>query len=134
MMTYKTIHSLSQPLHTCQISLHRIFQLRHYPLKIQGSLRFPGLRRSQLAAGLFPVGLPSSGITSQLKSYNLALLTPKPKLKTHFFELAFNQPLISTESFFSGSVSVSMSSYSIRFYIVLLMRVSLFILINITFL
>ena len=49
---------------TCQIPLHHIFPLVHYTFIIQGSWWFPGLWRCQLASRLFPVGLPSPGITS----------------------------------------------------------------------
>ena len=118
LMTYKTAHSLAH--RTCQISLHQIFQLVHYALIIQGSWWFPGLRKSQLAAGLFPVRPPSSGITSQLTSDNLALLTP----------LNINSKLI----LIASSVCQGQSqwvTYSVFFvfYIVLLTRNNLLFLI-----
>ena len=66
LMTYKTVHSTAVVQTSDLITPY----IPTSALRSQNS-GFPGSRRGQLAAGF-----PSSGITSQLTSDNLALLTP----------------------------------------------------------
>ena len=69
----------------------------HYALRIQSSWQFPGLRRIQLAAGLFSIMPPSFGITSDIRQSG-STDAFKSKLKTYLFNLTFNQSLTSIAS------------------------------------
>ena len=53
LMHCKTVHSIAPSYMSDHIIQQ--FHLLYYAFKMQGSWRFPGLRRSWLAAGLFPM-------------------------------------------------------------------------------
>lgn len=74
-------------------------------LRILGSYMSPETKRSQLAAGLFPIVLFSSGITFLLTSDNLTLLMPFHTLT----QISSEWPCTWHHNPCSGSVSVSLN-------------------------
>ena len=86
--TQKLCITLSR--HTCPVSLNHLFHLVPQAPIIQGSRRFQGLKRSQLAAGpVVPPFLLWNNLPADIRQTG-SIEAFKSKLIKHLFDLAFN--------------------------------------------
>ena len=74
LMTYKTVHGLA-PSYMSDLITPSI-PTQTLRSQNSGLLMAPRVKKKSAGCRAFPIGLPSSGVTSQLTSDNLALLTP----------------------------------------------------------